>query len=44
MLSIIAEVFSVWVVVALIGALSFAAFASGQKRLVDQAFRRRPRS
>jgi hypothetical protein len=44
MLSIIAEVFSIWFVVALIGALSFTAFASSQKKLAEQDLRRRPRS
>ena len=44
MLSAIAEVFSIWVVVALIGALSFGAFATGQKKLAEQTIRRPDRS
>ena len=42
--SVIAEVFSIWFVVALVGALSFGAFAAGQKKMAEQAIRRRPRS
>jgi hypothetical protein len=43
-ISVIAEVFSIWFVVALIGALSFGAFATSQKKMAEQAIRRRPRS
>ena len=42
LLAVVAEVFSIWVVVALIGALSFGAFASGQKKLAEQIIRRPP--
>jgi hypothetical protein len=44
MLSSVAEAFSIWFVAALIGAASFAAFATGQKKLVEQRVDRHRRS